>query len=184
MPSTTTYVQHTINRLRAIADLLLINHDFFVAHSYDEVMDGQDWDDRDKFTYMTYYASGGGLSISVMGPEAKELMRDLRRRLRPGQWRKYVSGETFRITTPYEADQPSIDITASRDTVCVKRVVGTELREIPAVEAQPARTETVEKVEWDCGNLLDDTDPNETHLTVDDDEPADFDELVGDEMEC
>jgi hypothetical protein len=50
-----------------------------------------------------------------------------------------------------------LTVTVTRDAVCERVVVGTETRTIPAVEAQPERTETVEKVEWRCQPLLADS---------------------------
>lgn len=45
-------------------------------------------------------------------------------------------------------------VSVDRSAVCERVVVGTEERTIPAVEAQPERTEIVEKVEWRCQSLL------------------------------
>lgn len=45
-------------------------------------------------------------------------------------------------------------VKVDRPAVCERIVVGTETRTVPAVEAQPERTETVEKVEWRCEPLL------------------------------
>lgn len=47
-----------------------------------------------------------------------------------------------------------VDIWLTRDAVCERVVVGTETVEVPAVEAQPARTETRPVVEWRCSPLL------------------------------
>lgn len=43
-----------------------------------------------------------------------------------------------------------IDWNVRREQVCEKVVVGTETVELPAVEAQPARTVTRDKTEWRC----------------------------------
>lgn len=51
----------------------------------------------------------------------------------------------------------SVDIICDRDTVCTRRVVGTEDREVQMVVTPAVTetvTETVEVVEWDCGSLL------------------------------
>lgn len=56
-----------------------------------------------------------------------------------------------------------VQLYASRDQVCTRRVVGTEEREVE-VEVTPAvkekRTETVEVVEWDCHPILSDGKPD------------------------
>lgn len=48
----------------------------------------------------------------------------------------------------------TLDVSVKRDLVCERRVVGTETVTIPAVAAQPERTETRDVVEWDCKPLL------------------------------
>lgn len=45
-------------------------------------------------------------------------------------------------------------ISVDRASVCERVVIGTETRTVPAVEAQPERVETVEKVRWECRPLL------------------------------
>jgi hypothetical protein len=47
-----------------------------------------------------------------------------------------------------------LTVNVDRPAVCERVVVGTETVTIPAVEAQPARTETREIVRWDCRPLL------------------------------
>lgn len=54
-------------------------------------------------------------------------------------------------------DGLTIELTAPRDTVCTRRVVGTETREVeetvtPAVTRKV--TKEVDVVEWDCGSIL------------------------------
>lgn len=41
-------------------------------------------------------------------------------------------------------------VTADREQVCERVVVGTQTVTVPAVEAQPERTEEIEIVEWRC----------------------------------
>ena len=50
-----------------------------------------------------------------------------------------------------------IRVTAPRERVCERRVVGTHTVEVPATEAQPAqpaRTIEVERIEWECPPIL------------------------------
>ena len=54
------------------------------------------------------------------------------------------------------------DVVFYRKEVCVRRVVGVETVEARFIPAQTIPAQTVEKVEWDCGPLLD----------FDDEEPA------------
>lgn len=49
----------------------------------------------------------------------------------------------------------SIEVYGRHESVCTRKVVGTETVELPAVEAQPARTEVREIVEWECPPVLD-----------------------------
>jgi len=45
-------------------------------------------------------------------------------------------------------------VTVKRESVCVRRVVGTETVTLPAVDAQPERTVEREVIEWDCEPVL------------------------------
>ncbi len=71
----------------------------------------------------------------------------------PGTWER---DELFDDEARWiqQRDGVSLIVTISRELVCERRVVGTETVTIPAVEAQPERTEVREIVEWDCGSLL------------------------------
>jgi hypothetical protein len=69
-----------------------------------------------------------------------------------GKWDK---GEREKDFDFYQSrDLLDLHIQVDRPAVCERVVVGTETRTVPAVEAQPERTETVEKVEWRCQPLL------------------------------
>lgn len=47
-----------------------------------------------------------------------------------------------------------LDVAVAREAVCERIVTGTELVTVPAVAAQPERTEEREVVEWRCEPLL------------------------------
>lgn len=51
-------------------------------------------------------------------------------------------------------ERDGYSITIAREKVCIRRVVGTETVEHPAVEAREAWTEEREVVEWDCEPVL------------------------------
>lgn len=75
------------------------------------------------------------------------------RRALGGEWVKDGLGETF--TLEQKHGDLTLQIMAKRDVVCERRVTGIETVTLPAVEAQPERTETREIVEWDCAPILD-----------------------------
>jgi hypothetical protein len=74
------------------------------------------------------------------------------RRTVGGEWDKTYTGD--KLVLRRNADDLELLITVDRDVVCTRRVVGTETVAVPAVEAQPERTEEREVVEWDCAPLL------------------------------
>lgn len=53
----------------------------------------------------------------------------------------------------------NLHVSVARDQVCERVVTGTKVVTIPAVEAQPARTEEREVVEWRCMPLLAEATP-------------------------
>lgn len=69
-----------------------------------------------------------------------------------GKWDKAPTGDDFRFRQTRGG--LNFNVQVHREAVCERVVVGTESVTLPAVEAQPARTETVEKVEWRCEPLL------------------------------
>lgn len=70
-----------------------------------------------------------------------------------GAWSRTSLGDEL-VQWKQHRDGVSLIVTISRELVCERRVVGTETVTIPAVEAQPERTETRDVVEWDCKPLL------------------------------
>lgn len=74
-----------------------------------------------------------------------------------GHRRKTDTGTYFgvkRVIGP----RVSIEVFGAHYEMCTRKVVGTETVELPAVEAQPARTEVREIVEWVCPPVLDRTE--------------------------
>lgn len=125
--------------------------------SHAELLAKYSWDMRDK-DYVACYTSEYSVTLTCYGDNAKDTMRTLRREL-GGLWKKQAYGDTF--TIEQEVGAKSVNFTlriqGDREKICTRVVTGTEVKTIPAVEAKPERTETVEVVEWDCGSLLDDT---------------------------
>lgn len=155
--STTTemnVIQRAIYRHRLTADFLTLHQNELVAWDDSNV----DHDDETA-TYISTYASGGSVCINCYGPNARLMMRRVRAMI-GGKWSKSAFSDTFSLyqygwgATDEVPMGISLSIHAPREAVCVKRVTGTETKVIPAVEAQPERTEEVEIVEWDCGDVL------------------------------
>jgi len=75
------------------------------------------------------------------------------RRLLGGKWNKNVRDNYFDLE---RTDGLKIQLTTFRESVCVKRVVGTKEIEEPVYDYAPVRTEkkTVDIVEWDCPESL------------------------------
>lgn len=71
-----------------------------------------------------------------------------------GLWNKGGYDDRLTLTRDWRGIQLNIFVT--REEVCTRRVVGTETVVVPAVEAQPERTEVRELVEWDCAPVLGD----------------------------
>lgn len=69
-----------------------------------------------------------------------------------GKWEKSAGYDAFYLTQ--EFDLLRVTISAEREQVCTRRVVGTETVTLPAVKAAPERTEEREVVEWDCDPIL------------------------------
>lgn len=74
------------------------------------------------------------------------------RRAVGGKWTKREQQGYGDAEMVFERD--GYTITVKRDAVCTRRVVGTETVTLPAVTAQPERTEEREIVEWDCEPIL------------------------------
>lgn len=74
-----------------------------------------------------------------------------------GTWTKNPWGDRFDFMRKH--GDLTLQILAERDQMCERVVVGTETITIPAVEAQPERTEEREVVEWRCDPVLTDEAP-------------------------
>lgn len=74
------------------------------------------------------------------------------RRVIGGVWDKATS-ETMLYLRQYR-DGIELSIGCARDVVCRRIVTGTTEVTIPAVEAQPERTETRETYDWECAPIL------------------------------
>lgn len=75
------------------------------------------------------------------------------RRAVGGKWDKEERNPSY--TTPQMwFTRDGFAICVERETVCARRVVGTETVTVPAVEARPERTEEREIFEWDCTPVL------------------------------
>lgn len=118
---------------RRVADLLEQNPDIVPPHVYS---DG-------KIVWSLY---------PFECPDGVPAMVAKIRRVVGGKWDK---SESKSITGADQMDfeRDGYSITVRRDTVCVRRVVGTETVTKPAISL-PERTETVEIVEWDCEPIL------------------------------
>lgn len=69
-----------------------------------------------------------------------------------GTWEKEAWGDDFRFAA--DLGPLRFDVRVKREAVCERIVTGTETITLPAVEAQPERTEEREVVEWRCEPLL------------------------------
>lgn len=134
----TTTERTTADKLRAVADLL-------DAHP-----------DLPPPCVWSYAHSGVSVQWQLMNDDdAKDDQRAAARRIMRaigGKWTKNPWGDRFDFEQV--VDGIKVEICASREQVCGRRVVGTEEVTHPAVEAQPERTETREVVEWDCSPVL------------------------------
>ncbi|MBA2952157.1 hypothetical protein GON03_19255 [Nocardioides sp. MAH-18] len=70
-----------------------------------------------------------------------------------GKWTKNPWDDRFDFARPLDGGI-TLQIFAHRDQLCERIVTGSETVTIPAVEAQPERTEQREVVEWRCHPLL------------------------------
>jgi hypothetical protein len=139
-------IQFKIDELRATADFL-VRHRTILEQMQD---DG-------RVSYVSVYPGSVDVQLAEHDGE-RETMSELKRALRPGRWEKEVFNRSFDLTSGATADEPVyLRISGHRDAVCTARVVGKERKEIAEVPYQPARVEMVDKIEWDCGNLLEET---------------------------
>lgn len=84
---------------------------------------------------------------------------DIRRAI-GGKWSKSGSGDTLWLehTTTWRDVRVDLTIFVDRSAVC-ERVVTAETVLIPAMPAEPERTEVVEHVEWRCDPILTEDEP-------------------------
>lgn len=104
---------------------------------------------RDGQISMAYYLTINGFG----GPEKQRSAAQAIIRAVGGRWDKNPNDHdemNFRA----ERGALQFHVQIAREAVCERIVTGTETVTIPAVEAQPARTEVVETVEWRCLPLL------------------------------
>lgn len=103
------------------------------------------------------YSSGSvNVAWQLMNDDStKENQRDAAVRIRRaigGEWSKCAWGDRFDLARDYEGLR--LQILTHREQVCERVVTGTETVTIPAVAAQPERTEEREVVEWRCDPVL------------------------------
>lgn len=164
---TTNTTLKLVQRMRNQADILEDHADFLERYGYEEAERQFSDSVRDpdtgvaklpekyweQLSYISVY-TGVVLEFNVRGPRARALMTGLRREL-GGTWQKSAVGDRFWMHSTI--GDVRVRIEGDRDSVCVPRVIGTEKKVIPAVEAveaQPERVEEVDVIEWDCGTIL------------------------------
>ncbi len=104
------------------------------------------------------------LSINCydVGAETKENLADIAKQL--GTFNKSTTGFLFTIKRMFGA--ASLSFIFLRDSVCVKRIVGTKTVEkeiYPAAVTSSIEMVEEEIVEWDCPSLLREDEPEEPH---------------------
>ena len=99
--------------------------------------------------------NSGKVTIICYGYDSKQDIRDF---LDAGQFSAQVSktmyGALLRLSVSIAPDI-NVEVIVNRSSVCERKVVGTELVEVPEVFATEAHTETRDVYEWECGPLLD-----------------------------
>jgi len=151
---TETRVQSLIIEAQTLIQFLTEFGDLLESLKFETMREklGTDYEDT---PYVSFWANIDNVSITVHGPDQRETMRILRKAI-GGMWKKGGYGNTFAIKRDWgEGNRLQLDIEGPRENICQRVVTGTSVREIPAIEYQPARVEEVEEVEWVCGNLLD-----------------------------
>lgn len=76
------------------------------------------------------------------------------RRAVGGKWDKREQEGIYGGESEMVFEREGYRIVVKRESVCTRRVVGTETVTLPAVEAQPERTVERDVVEWDCAPVL------------------------------
>lgn len=103
---------------------------------------------KSQYDYMPIHVSSNrweGHDLINIDPK-KELTRI--RRAIGGKWDKDYSGASFELKG--KLGDTFVKIWASRENVCEKVVVGTEIKEVPDYANIPKVTREVEIVEWKC----------------------------------
>jgi hypothetical protein len=152
-------VQSEIRSYRVILDLLERHQEYFQSVSYEGRSKDNPLVKYDDLTHCYRCITHYKIDFTVTGPQSKALMAEIRRTI-GGKWdKRYVGSEFQMVQQREDTALPEIVISGSRESVCTPRVVGTTTTTVPAREAVPATTVTVDEVEWDCGTLLDDDPP-------------------------
>lgn len=158
-----------VRRLRTVADFLASIEHVLNEYSYTEARKANPDTSYDEVSYVNFYHTplGTEVTLDCHGPESRDLMVTLRKAI-GGEWRKDVRDSEYSPAFLLRRDIPvtgrtndydhiTICIESPRDSVCKPKVIGTKTVTIPAVEARPEQVKEVEVIEWDCGNLLDDS---------------------------
>lgn len=153
-------IQSKINTMLAQANFLIQHQELLELWSasrqeelWVEAHDG-DLPSYSDFPHINVYESQYDIEFTVCGPaeEQKRLIVLLRRAF-GGKWDKDDRGDQFVLGCRFNEDL-KIEITADRESVCTKKVVGTRTRVFPAIEARPEETVEEDVVEYECGPLL------------------------------
>lgn len=139
-----------------IIHFLYMHGDLLVSLSEGAMSDK--FGDVEDVPHVSYYTSESSIHMTVYGPNQRDTMRTIRKTI-GGEWRKGGYGEVFSLNRYWgktENGRIYLSLSGERQEVCQKIVTGTKTVEVPEVAFEPARTETVEEVEWVCGNLLED----------------------------
>ncbi|GAB3863491.1 hypothetical protein GCM10028801_31240 [Nocardioides maradonensis] len=100
------------------------------------------------------YTSGAEIFWYFWASESAVLQRaSIIRRAIGGKWEKLYRGDTFELNQQI-TEHLQVRIITQRDQVCERRQIGTETVVVPAVEAQPERTEERPVYEYECSDSL------------------------------
>lgn len=130
----------TADGLRAAADLLTAHPDLPTPCVFA-------YDSSGTIEVSWHLLSGDDNSTEAQKAAARAIITAI-----GGTWDKNPYGERFDFERKY--GPLDLQIYATRDAMCERVVVGSETVTVPAVQAQPERTEEREMVEWRCESLL------------------------------
>lgn len=91
---------------------------------------------------------------NVEGDDEQKAATALLVRLIGGHWRKETYSDDRLYLDQTDDDRIHFSISVDRQAVCERVVTGTREVVVPAVEAAPARFETIEDFEWVCAPIL------------------------------